>query len=124
MKDPHDPKTTYFKDIIQKKLKNEPERKIVVFTEFADTADYLYKSLKDDIRVFKYSAEDSSEKINRLSGRILMLVVISKKMITMYLLLLMLFQRDLIYIGLGQFLIMIFRIILRELFNELGALTV
>ncbi len=59
---PHDPKTTYFKDIIQKKLKNEPERKIVVFTEFADTADYLYKSLKDDIRVFKYSAEDSSEK--------------------------------------------------------------
>ena len=64
----HDPKTTYFKDIIQKKLKNEPERKIVVFTEFADTADYLYKSLKDDIRVFKYSAEDSSEKINRLSG--------------------------------------------------------
>lgn len=59
---PYDPKLTHFKDVIQQKLKEEPERKIVVFSEFADTADYLYKSLKDNLKVFKYSASDSSDK--------------------------------------------------------------
>lgn len=58
---PADPKLEHFSDILKKKLKAEPERKIVVFTEFADTADYLYKALKDKLRVFKYSSQDASE---------------------------------------------------------------
>jgi superfamily II DNA or RNA helicase len=58
---PADPKLEHFSDILKKKLKAEPERKIVVFSEFADTADYLYKALKDKLRVFKYSAHDASE---------------------------------------------------------------
>lgn len=37
-----------------------PSRKIVVFTEFSDTADYLYKELKNEFRVFKYSSKDAS----------------------------------------------------------------
>ncbi len=59
---PDDPKIKYFTEVIQEKIKADPERKIVVFTEFADTADYLYKSLKNKLRIFKYSSEDSSEK--------------------------------------------------------------
>jgi superfamily II DNA/RNA helicase len=57
---PDDPKLKDFKTILKKKLKEMPSRKIVVFTEFSDTASYLYEKLKDDFRVFKYSASDSS----------------------------------------------------------------
>lgn len=57
---PDDPKLKDFKVILKKKLKEMPSRKIVVFTEFSDTASYLYDKLKDDFRVFKYSSVDSS----------------------------------------------------------------
>ncbi len=57
---PDDPKLKDFKVILKKKLKEMPSRKIVVFTEFGDTAAYLYDRLKSDFRVFKYSAQDSS----------------------------------------------------------------
>ncbi len=57
-----DPKLEYFSKIIKGQLLNEPQRKIVVFTQYADTADYLYKELKDKIRVFKYTSKDSSAK--------------------------------------------------------------
>lgn len=58
---PKDPKLEGFLNILQEKIKNEPKRKIIVFSEFADTADYLHESLKDKIRVFKYSSRDASE---------------------------------------------------------------
>ncbi|MCM8762287.1 MAG: transposase, partial [Candidatus Omnitrophica bacterium] len=58
---PEDPKLKDFKVIVKNKLKEMPSRKIVVFTEFSDTADYLYKQLKkNDFRVFKYSSKDAS----------------------------------------------------------------
>jgi len=57
---PADPKLKDFKAILRKKLKEMPSRKIVVFTEFSDTASYLFDQLKDDFRVFKYSSSDSS----------------------------------------------------------------
>lgn len=57
---PNDPKLKDFKAILKKKLKEMPSRKIVVFTEFSDTASYLFEQLKDDFRVFKYSSSDSS----------------------------------------------------------------
>ena len=58
---PNDPKLEHFGAILQKQLKHDAGRKIVVFTEFADTADYLFKALKDKLRIFKYSAHDASE---------------------------------------------------------------
>lgn len=57
---PDDPKLKDFKVILKNKHKEMPSRKIVVFTEFSDTADYLYEKLKDEFRVFKYSSKDAS----------------------------------------------------------------
>ncbi len=58
---PDDPKLTHFTEIIKRKLKENPARKIVVFTEFADTANYLHERLKDAIRVFKYTSADANK---------------------------------------------------------------
>jgi len=55
-----DPKLEYFSKIIKEQLFNEPERKIVVFTEYADTANYLHEKLRSELRVFKYTSKDSS----------------------------------------------------------------
>lgn len=57
----YDPKLEAFERIIKTRLKENPKRKIVVFTEFADTADYLSDQLKNRLRLFKYSAKDSSQ---------------------------------------------------------------
>ena len=64
---PEDPKLIHFEKVIEGKIDAEPNRKIVVFTEFADTANYIYKGLndplqvKDKLRVFKYTGKDASE---------------------------------------------------------------
>jgi len=57
---PDDPKLKDFKVILKNKRDEMPSRKIVVFTEFSDTADYLFEQLKDDFRVFKYTSGDAS----------------------------------------------------------------
>jgi superfamily II DNA/RNA helicase len=57
---PNDPKLNDFRKILKKKLKEMPSRKIVVFSEFGDTVSYLYEQLKDEFRIFKYSAKSSS----------------------------------------------------------------
>ncbi len=58
---PHDPKLEEFKTILKNKLKKDPARKIIVFTEFSDTANYIYKNVKDNFKAFKYSSEDASK---------------------------------------------------------------
>lgn len=62
-KDFSDPKVSSFKKIISKQIKDEPKRKIVVFTEFSDTAQYLYDEMKKD----KYSVDlyTSKQSTNR-----------------------------------------------------------
>ncbi len=55
-----DPKLDYFTKTIQDQLSKDPTRKIIVFTEFADTANYLYDNLKNHLRVLKYTSADSS----------------------------------------------------------------
>ncbi len=60
-----DPKLDHFKEIIKKQFEKEPNRKIVVFTEFSDTANYLFENVKNDFRTFKYSSGDAS-KSNKL----------------------------------------------------------
>ena len=61
-----DPKTDAFKKIIYNQLKKEPKRKIIVFTEFSDTANYLYKKIKKDFKVNIYTSADSSKKKKKI----------------------------------------------------------
>lgn len=56
-----DHKLAEFKAQLRFLRQSDPKRKIVVFTEFADTANYLGDALKDDnLGIFKYTAGDSS----------------------------------------------------------------
>lgn len=56
-----DHKLTEFKAQLRFLRQSDPKRKIVVFTEFADTANYLGDALKDDnLGFFKYTSGDSS----------------------------------------------------------------
>lgn len=57
-----DPKIDNFKKILQKKLKDDPERKIIIFTEFSDTANYLYSKIYKDFKVLVYTSKESSNK--------------------------------------------------------------
>lgn len=56
-----DPKLKSFKKLIRNQLNKDPQRKIVVFTEYGDTAQYLFDSLKDEFRLFKYSSAEANE---------------------------------------------------------------
>ncbi|MFA5080049.1 MAG: helicase-related protein [Candidatus Paceibacterota bacterium] len=57
-----DPKYEFFKQKITDSISENKNRKIVIFTEFSDTANYVFQRLQDDGfgRVFKYSSENSS----------------------------------------------------------------
>jgi len=57
----YDPKVEHLKLYLSDWLAKEPHRKIVIFTEFSDTAHYLKESLKDRFRVFKYSSADATQ---------------------------------------------------------------
>ena len=57
-----DPKLEAFCAIIKKQLKQDRKRKIVVFSEFKDTAEYVYDHLKNTLRIFKYSSDDATER--------------------------------------------------------------
>ena len=63
-KDQHiaiDPKLDSFKQILTEQITKEPKRKIIVFTEFADTADYLGQALQSSgLPVFKYTSADAN----------------------------------------------------------------
>ncbi|MDD5013768.1 MAG: helicase-related protein, partial [Atribacterota bacterium] len=59
---PQDPKLEHFVSIVKQKLREDPHRKIVAFTEFSDTADYLFRQLKNELKIFKYSSSDASQK--------------------------------------------------------------
>lgn len=57
----NDPKLDSFIRIIQEKMKNEPERKLIVFSEFADTVNYLGDALaKAGLPVMKYTSADAT----------------------------------------------------------------
>lgn len=57
----HDPKIDNFRILLQKMCNQELNRKIIVFSEFADTVNYLYDCLKgENIGVFKYTSTDAS----------------------------------------------------------------
>lgn len=54
----NDPKLRSIEANIKASLKKEPKRKIIIFTEFSDTADYLAQNFKKDgLRVMMYSSK-------------------------------------------------------------------
>lgn len=56
-----DPKLNSFIRIIQEHLKKEPKRKLIVFSEFADTVNYLGEELlKAGLPVMKYTSADAT----------------------------------------------------------------
>ncbi|HNQ43326.1 MAG TPA: C-terminal helicase domain-containing protein, partial [Candidatus Cloacimonadota bacterium] len=59
---PYDPKLDNFKKEIARQISAEPARKIVVFSEYADTASYVYASIAKDpkIRAIYYSSAEAS----------------------------------------------------------------
>ena len=61
-----DPKFEKFEERLKKELLRKDKRKVLIFSEFADTANYVYEKLKKKkYKVFKYTSEQSSKKINR-----------------------------------------------------------
>lgn len=58
---PFDYKLDAFRRLLKKLREEDPARKIIVFTEFADTADYLGKTLaSEELGIFKYTSKDAS----------------------------------------------------------------
>lgn len=56
-----DPKIDSFRKLLKAKIEKEPKRKIIVFSEFADTVNYLFDSLKNDLRIIKYTSKESNK---------------------------------------------------------------
>lgn len=62
-----DYKLESFRKRIKELRQKEPNRKIIVFTEFADTADYLGEELKnDELKVFKYTSKEASKRNKKI----------------------------------------------------------
>lgn len=56
-----DYKLDAFRKLLEKLRTEDPKRKIIVFTEFADTANYLGTALQNDnLGVFKYTSKEAS----------------------------------------------------------------
>lgn len=56
-----DPKLNSFIHIIKKQMAKEPDRRLIVFSEFADTVDYLGEALvKAGLPVMKYTSADAT----------------------------------------------------------------
>ncbi len=56
-----DPKLDSFVRIVREQMKNEPDRKLIVFSEFADTVNYLGEALaKAGLPVMKYTSADAT----------------------------------------------------------------
>ena len=61
-----DPKFEKFYSTLKNELNKKDKRKVLVFSEFADTANYVSEKLKEkNIKVFKYTSQDSTKKINK-----------------------------------------------------------
>lgn len=58
-----DPKLNVFKKIIKDMRENDPNRKIIVFSEYKDTVNYLFEQLnkESELKVFKYSSAEATD---------------------------------------------------------------
>jgi superfamily II DNA or RNA helicase/HKD family nuclease len=64
----NDPKLDFLKHRLTESITKDRKRKIIIFTEFSDTANYVYNKLAGDDfkRIYKYSSEDSSTENKRI----------------------------------------------------------
>ena len=61
-----DPKFIKFENKLKEELSRSDKRKVLIFSEFADTANYIYKKLhENNYKVFKYTSAESSKKENK-----------------------------------------------------------
>lgn len=59
----NDPKLTAFVEILKEQLDTEPQRKIIVFSQFSDTVDYIGAKLKEKgLPVFAYTSKQATSK--------------------------------------------------------------
>lgn len=58
-----DPKLDYLKEYLKDLLKEDSNRKIIIFSAFADTVDYVSEELKKTgfYKIFKYTAKDATK---------------------------------------------------------------
>ncbi len=56
-----DPKLEAFSNILKEHIRKEPDRKIIVFSEFADTVNYLYDKLQYGMKTIKYTSKDATK---------------------------------------------------------------
>lgn len=57
-----DPKLKSFIDLVKDQIKRDSNRKIIVFSEFGDTVDYISAQMKKKgLRVFKYTSSDANK---------------------------------------------------------------
>ena len=57
-----DPKLNSFIEIVREKMKSDPNRKLIVFSEYADTANYLGNALQEaGLPVMKYTSADATQ---------------------------------------------------------------
>lgn len=63
-----DPKFEFLKQRLSESITKDRKRKMIIFTEFSDTANYVYEKLKSEgfKRVFKYSSADSSDENKKI----------------------------------------------------------
>jgi len=61
-----DKKIKAFKKIIKREVEKEPERKIIVFTEYADTARYLNGELQEEFKTFLYTSKRSTKQNKKI----------------------------------------------------------
>ena len=56
-----DYKLEAFKELLKRQRQSDPKRKIIIFTEFADTANYLGEALANEgLDIFKYTSKEAS----------------------------------------------------------------
>jgi superfamily II DNA or RNA helicase len=64
----NDPKYEFLKYKISESISKDKNRKIIIFTEFSDTANYIYQKLSAEgfKRIYKYSSEDATDENKRI----------------------------------------------------------
>uniref|UniRef100_A0A7C3N7P7 Helicase n=1 Tax=candidate division WOR-3 bacterium TaxID=2052148 RepID=A0A7C3N7P7_UNCW3 len=61
-----DKKLKELKKYLENFLKEQPNRKIVIFSQFADTVDYIYNELKEKFKIIKYNSSLKQKSLDEI----------------------------------------------------------
>ena len=67
----NDPKIEEFKKIIRDQISKDKNRKIIIFSEFSDTANYLFENIKKEFRCYLYTSKQSTNKKLKMKSKII-----------------------------------------------------